>query len=68
MSAHPWDKFGVLAETIHGEYEYRKRLEKTVEEQRRTIESLRNQLDPGRERREAEAALDGEIRLMREQG
>lgn len=63
-----WDTFGTFADMVAGELAYRESLEKQVEELKRERDMWREAAEPGWGRREMESALDGEIRLLREQG
>ncbi len=63
-----WDKFGVFADMIAGELEYRQSLEKQVRDLKRERDMWREAAEPGWRERDIRAAIDGEIRLLREQG
>lgn len=67
----PYDppfNFGQLVDTLVRQREYTKALEERIKQLERSRDSYRDVADPGWRKREMGAALDGEIRLLREQG
>lgn len=63
-----WDRFGVFADLIADELERRDSMEKQIEKLKQERDYWRELAEPGWKERERQAALDGEIRLLREQG
>lgn len=57
-----------IAHAINQHIEYTKGLERRLKETERLRDVYRDSADPGWRKRDLEAALDGEIRLLREQG
>jgi len=60
--------FDQLVEILLDERDYKRGLEARIKRLERERDGWRDIADPGWRRREIEAALDGEIRLLREQG
>lgn len=57
-----------IAHAINSHIEYTKGLEKQLKRAEHLRDVYRDSADPGWRQRELSAALDGEIRLLREQG
>lgn len=60
--------FDGLVDLLAQHRDYTKSLEKRLKEVERQRDAYRDECDPNWRRRDMEAALDGEIRLLREQG
>lgn len=57
-----------IAAALNDHIAYTRGLEKKLKETERLRDVYRDSADPGWRQRDLEAALDGEIRLLREQG
>lgn len=63
-----FDTFADLVETLNGELKYRKHLEEQLKLSKKREDDWHEAATPGWRARELGLALDGERRLMREQG